>query len=140
MAAMTVRVWRSAPRCARSSPFSPSHQRTLRATGDLGDTDAFMLATSRRSDAVSLSHHHSPPFPLCGGMWQLRLTVDSGSAAEDAVPRVGVHAILVEQHRYAAGPTTANFTLRLHAEREPSAADSCQEYHHVGRSFGVGTG
>jgi hypothetical protein len=108
--------------------------------GDLRETDAFLLATSRRSDTVSLSHHHSMPFPLCGGIWQLRLTVDSGSEADDAVPRVGVHAILVEPHRRAAGPTSANFTLKLHAEQEPPTADVWNEYQHVGRSFGVGAG
>ena len=120
-------------------PVAVSPARVLSA-GDLGDTTAFMLATSRQSDVSTLSHHHSPVFPLCGGTWQLRLTVDGGSAAQNAVPMVGVHAILVEQHRCAAGPTTANFTLRLEAERDPPAVGSSHEYHHVGKSFGVGTG
>ena len=110
------------------------------AAGDLCGTDAFMLATSRRSDVVSLSHHHSQLFSLCGGIWQLRLTVDTGSAAQNAVPRVGVHAILVEPQDCAAGPTSANFTLRIQAEHDPPAANGCHEYHHVGKSFGVGAG
>jgi hypothetical protein len=127
-------------RPALPSPLCQLTGARVPAAGDLGGTDAFLLATSRRSDVVGLSHHHSPSFLLCGGIWKLRLTVDSGSASENAVPRVGVHAILVERHRCAAGPTSANFTLRLQVEHDPPAVDRCHEFQHVGKSFGLGTG
>jgi len=95
-----------------------------------------LLATSRKCGAIALSQHCSEPFALCGGTWQLRLTVDAGGDE----PTAGVHAVLLEPHPRAAGPTSVNFCLRLHVVHDEPAPEVWAEHRHVGRSFGVGAG